>query len=76
MRYRPSVESGYFAIVSQGFPQLVRASRELLKADNARSIPERSPILCQLRILNEAPLVPDLVRLESMVADETSVLPP
>lgn len=39
----PKVESGYFAIVSQGFPQLVRASRELLKADNARSIPSAAP---------------------------------
>ena len=56
--------------------QLVRASRELLKPDSTRVFPERSPILCQLRLLNEAPLVPDLVRLESMVAEETTILPP
>jgi chemosensory pili system protein ChpC len=72
----PRVESGYFALISQGFPQLVRASRDLLKPDSSRSFPERSPILCQLRLLNEAPLVPDLVRLEAMVAEETTILPP
>ena len=72
----PRVESGYFAIVSQGFPQLVRAGRDLLKPDSSRTFPERGPILCQLRLLNEAPLVPDLVRLETMVAEETTILPP
>ena len=72
----PRVESGYYALVSQGFPQLVRAGRDLLKPDASRAFPERSPIVCQLRLLNEAPLVPDLVRLEKMVAEETSVLPP
>ena len=72
----PKVESGYYAILSQGFPQLVRAGRELLKADTSQVYPDRSPILCQIRLLNEAPLVPDLVRLESMVADETTLLPP
>jgi chemosensory pili system protein ChpC len=72
----PRVETGYFALVSQGFPQLVRASRELLKPDSTRVFPERSPVLCQLHLLNEAPLVPDLVRLEAMVAEETTILPP
>jgi chemosensory pili system protein ChpC len=72
----PKVETGYFALISQGFPQLVRAGRELLKPDVSRSFPERSPILCQIRLLNEAPLVPDLVRLEGMVAEETTILPP
>ncbi|HEY3732153.1 MAG TPA: chemotaxis protein CheW [Steroidobacteraceae bacterium] len=68
-------ESGYIAIVSQGFPQLVRVSNDVVRPDNARSFSERVPVLCQVRMLNETPMVPDLERLEVMIADETSVMP-
>jgi hypothetical protein len=33
------------------------------------------PVLCQVRMSNETPLIPDLERLEAMIADETSVMP-
>jgi chemosensory pili system protein ChpC len=69
------VEAGYLAIVSQGFPQLVRVSTDVVRPDNTRSFPDRSPVVCQVRMLNETPLVPDLEQLERMVADETSVMP-
>ncbi|MFI4914595.1 MAG: chemotaxis protein CheW [Steroidobacterales bacterium] len=69
------LEVGYFALVSQGFPQLVRVSNDVVRPDNSRSLPERSPVLCQVRMLNETPLVPNLERIEAMVAEETSVLP-
>ncbi|HEY1726181.1 MAG TPA: chemotaxis protein CheW [Steroidobacteraceae bacterium] len=68
-------ESGYIAIVSQGFPQLVRVSNDVVRPDNSRSFSERVPVLCQVRMLNETPMVPDLERLEAMIADETSVMP-
>jgi chemosensory pili system protein ChpC len=69
------IEVGYFGIVSQGFPQLVRVSNDVVRPDNSRSFPERVPVLCQVRMLNETPLLPDLERLELMIADETSVIP-
>ena len=69
------VDVGFLAIVSQGFPQLVRVSNDVVRPDNSRSIPERLPVLCQVRMLNETPLVPDLERLEAMIAEETSVMP-
>jgi chemosensory pili system protein ChpC len=69
------VDSGYVAVLSQGFPQLVRVSPELVKLDAQRVFADDSPILCQLHMLNESPLVPDLDRLELMVSEETSVLP-
>jgi chemosensory pili system protein ChpC len=65
--------SGHFGIVTQGFPQLVRVSSSVIAADNSRVFPERAPVLCQVRMVNELPLVPDLDRLEEMVADETTV---
>jgi chemosensory pili system protein ChpC len=62
----------HFAIVSQGFPQLVRLSSDVIRP-GAAAFPERTPVLCQLRMANEAPLVPDLELLEQMIADETRV---
>ncbi len=69
------LDAGYFGIVSQGFPQLVRVSNDVVRPDHSRSFSERSPVLCQIRMLNETPLVPDLERLEAMIAEETSVMP-
>jgi chemosensory pili system protein ChpC len=69
------LDAGYFGIVSQGFPQLVRVSNDVVRADHSRSFGDRSPVLCQVRMLNETPLVPDLERLELMIAEETSVMP-
>jgi chemosensory pili system protein ChpC len=69
------VESGYLAIVSQGFPQLVRVGNDVVRPDHSRSFSERSPVLCQVRMIHETPLIPDLERLESMVAEETCVMP-
>jgi chemosensory pili system protein ChpC len=68
-------ESGYIAIVSQGFPQLVRVSNDVVRPDHSRSFAERVPVVCQVRMLNETPLVPDLERLEAMIADAASALP-
>jgi chemosensory pili system protein ChpC len=69
------LDAGYFGIVSQGFPQLVRVSNDVVRPDHSRSFSDRSPVLCQIRMLNETPLVPDLERLEAMIAEETSVMP-
>lgn len=65
---------GYFGILTQGFPQLVRVNADVIRPDSSRSFGERSPVICQVRMVNEAPLVPDLQRLEQMIAEETSVI--
>ena len=67
------LDGGNFAVVSQGFPQLVRVSSDVVRPDNSRVFPERAPVICQVRMVNETPLVPDLERLEEMIADETRV---
>ena len=69
------VQAGYIAILSQGFPQLVRISPEFVKLDANRSFAEDSPVICQIQLLDETPMVPDLDRLEAMVASETVQLP-
>lgn len=62
---------GYFGIVTQGFPQLVRVNNDVLKPDPSRIFPERMPVICQVSMLNESPLVPDFERLEQMISEET-----
>lgn len=67
------LQSGFFGLLTQGFPQLVRVNPDVIKPDTTRTFGERSPVICQVRMINETPLVPDLERLEEMLAEETSV---
>jgi chemosensory pili system protein ChpC len=62
---------GHFAVLTQGFPQLVRLSPDVVHADESRTFGERSPVICQVRMVNEYPLVPDFERVERMIAEET-----
>jgi chemosensory pili system protein ChpC len=69
------LDSGHFGMLTQGFPQLIRVNADVVLPDSSRSFPERSPVICQVRMINETPLIPDLQRLEQMIAEETSVMP-
>lgn len=66
------LDAGAFAILAQGFPQLVRISGDMVRADLTYVRPERAPVLCRVRMLKDSPLVPDLEQLELMIAEETS----
>lgn len=65
------LRSGFFGVITQGFPQLVRVNREVLRFDSAEGWPDDAPVLCRVRMINEFPLVPDLEALERMIAEET-----
>ena len=58
---------GYFAILTQGFPQLVRVNADVLAPDPDRSWLDQEPVICRIRMINEYPLIPDIERLTSMV---------
>ena len=60
----------FFAILSKGFPQLVRVNPGVLEPETSKGFSEKSPVLCQLRMINEYPLVPDIERLEEMIQAE------
>jgi len=66
------VDAGAYALVSQGFPQLVRVSVDVIRPDPAYVVPEDDPVVCRVRMLNETPWIPDLERLEVLIADETT----
>jgi chemosensory pili system protein ChpC len=65
------LRSGYFGMITQGFPQLVRVNRDVLKLDATEGWPEGAPILCRVKMINEYPLIPDLEKLESMLITES-----
>jgi chemosensory pili system protein ChpC len=65
------IKTGYFGILTQGFPQLVRVNREVLNLDSTEGWPEDAPVLCRVKMINEYPLVPDLEALEGMIIEES-----
>ncbi|HEU4619111.1 MAG TPA: chemotaxis protein CheW [Gammaproteobacteria bacterium] len=62
------LRGGYYGILTQGFPQLVRVNQDVLTVDNDRALPDQ-PVLCRVRMIHEFPLIPDVERLEGMLAD-------
>jgi hypothetical protein len=69
------LEVAHYALLVQGFPQLVRISPEMLTADAAFSADGRQPVLTRARMLKDTPLIPDLDQLEDMIADEMPSAP-
>jgi chemosensory pili system protein ChpC len=63
------LKGGYFGILTQGFPQLVRVNPDVVTLDTETPIPEDLPVLCRVRMIHEFPLIPDIERLEEMLAD-------
>jgi chemosensory pili system protein ChpC len=69
------LDAGAYAIVSQGFPQLLRVNADVIRPDPGYVVVAGDPVLCRVRMLNETPWIPDLDRIESMIADETTIAP-
>jgi chemosensory pili system protein ChpC len=65
------LKTGHFGILTQGFPQLVRVNRDVLKLEATDGWPEDAPVLCRVRMINEFPIIPDIEKLESMLARES-----
>lgn len=65
------LKTGYFGVLTQGFPQLVRVNRDVLKLEAKDGWPEDAPVLCRVRMINEFPMIPDLEKLEAMLAAES-----
>ncbi len=58
---------GCFGLYTEGFPQLVRINRRVLEIDPGQSWPESGPVICQAKMINDHPLIPDLEVIESML---------
>ena len=64
------LKSGFFGVLTQGFPQLVRLNEDVLQLHTTEGWPQDAPVLCRVKMINEFPLIPDLVKLETMLARE------
>jgi chemosensory pili system protein ChpC len=62
------LKGGYYGILTQGFPQLVRVNADVLGVETEQPVPEGVPALCRARMIHEYPLIPDLERIEQMIA--------
>ena len=64
-----ALRGGYYGVLTQGFPQLVRVNRDVLTVDRGQPLPDTHPALCRARMIHEYPLIPDVERIERMLAD-------
>ena len=65
------LKTGYFGVLTQGFPQLVRVNRDVLQLHTAEGWPQDAPVLCRVKMINEFPLIPDLEKLEALLVRES-----
>ncbi len=63
---------GCFGLIAEGFPQLVRVNREVLLPAARHAWPENGPVICQVRMINEYPLIPDLEAIERLLDEAAS----
>lgn len=63
------LEGGFFGILTEGFPQLVRVNRSVVQPAARQAWPENGPVICQIRMINEYPLIPDLEVIEDMIGE-------
>lgn len=66
-----ALKTGFYGILTQGFPQLVRVNKDVLKLHTTEGWPADAPVLCRVKMINEFPLIPDLDKLEAMLARES-----
>lgn len=62
-RLKPDV----FAVVTQGYPYLVRVNENVLQSETMDA--DEALVLARVRMANERPYIPDLERLEALIAD-------
>ena len=63
------LSAGFFGVLTEGFPQLVRVNREVVQPAARQAWPENGPVICQIRMINEYPLIPDLEAIEDLIED-------
>jgi chemosensory pili system protein ChpC len=63
-----SMPGGFYGILTQGFPQLVRVNPDVLAYEPDKGWADEASMLCRVRMIHEYPLIPDLEELERRIA--------
>ena len=58
----------FYGVLTQGFPQLVRVNPVVLAPDDTHEWPADGAVICQVRMVNQRPLIPDLEQIERLIA--------
>ena len=58
-----------FAVLTQGYPYLVRVNSAVLSTDPENDFSEDAPVLNRVRMANERPYVPDLEAIEAKLLE-------
>ncbi|MCG8434032.1 MAG: chemotaxis protein CheW [Gammaproteobacteria bacterium] len=69
------LEPSAFALMTQGYPYLVRVNSGVLQVDDQETGEVTGPVLSRTRMANERPLIPDLESLEYMIAGAMGLMP-
>ncbi len=67
-----ALSSRAFGMVSQGFPQLVKVKEDALELDQ-RQFSDSLPVLCQVTMASQSPLIPDIEKLEQLISDALAI---
>lgn len=61
-----------YGLLAEGFPQMVRVSREVMELDQSYKAPESSAIICRVQLLQEQALIPDLELIEQSLLQKAA----
>jgi hypothetical protein len=67
-----ALSSRAFGMVSQGFPQLVKVKEDALELE-PRRFGDSFPVLCQVTMASQSPLIPDIEKLEHLISDALAI---
>ncbi|MDE2196792.1 MAG: chemotaxis protein CheW [Gammaproteobacteria bacterium] len=63
------LEPPVFAIMTQGYPYLVRVNPVVLSVETDQDFPADAPVLNRVRMANERPVIPDLEAIEEKLLE-------
>jgi chemosensory pili system protein ChpC len=62
------LKAGYFGVLTRGFPQIVRVTQSALVPNAQSTWPAQAPVLCELQMVGQSPVIPDLEQVEGELA--------
>ena len=60
-------EATPYGLLAEGFPQMVRVSRDVLETDASYRPPEEAPLIARVQLMHEQAIIPDLEAIEQQL---------
>lgn len=62
-----------YGLLSEGFPQMVKLNREVVVLDESYHVPDDAPLVCQIVMIKDHALIPDLEIVEQNIVAELGI---